>query len=195
MTRDDLEDGGASAFAATILAIRRHSPDVPVEVLVPDFQGSNRALETVVKARPAIINHNLETVPRLYPDLRPQASYERSLELLRRVRDYDPDVFTKSGIMVGAGETSDEILALVSDLIEVGCRVLTIGQYLQPSPLHHPVMRYLPPQEFEELKRTALKKGMQIVAAAPLVRSSYKAREIFTQLKNEARPVPTPQSY
>ncbi len=194
VTRDDLPDGGASIFAETIGAIRRNSPDVHIEVLIPDFRGSKSALETVVKARPDIINHNLETVPRLYSRLRPQASYERSLELLRGVRDCDPEIFTKSGIMVGAGETREEISALVEDLVETGCRVLTIGQYLQPTPRHHPVIRYLPPREFQELKKSALETGVQIVAAAPLVRSSYKAREIFAQLKNATRPASAPES-
>ncbi|MEW6111721.1 MAG: lipoyl synthase [Thermodesulfobacteriota bacterium] len=182
VTRDDLPDGGAKVFAETIEAIRRECPGTGIEVLVPDFQGSEDALRVVVGASPDVLNHNLETVPRLYPQLRQGASYERSLELLRRVRTWAPRMWTKSGIMVGVGETPDEILGLVRDLVSVGCQVLTIGQYLQPSMLHHPVERYLHPDEFEELKALAMAQGMAKVVAGPLVRSSYHAGETINDL-------------
>jgi lipoic acid synthetase len=182
VTRDDLGDGGASVFAETIEAIRRECPGTGIEVLVPDFQGSEDALRVVVAASPDVLNHNLETVPRLYPQLRQGASYERSLELLRRVNRWAPEMWTKSGIMVGVGETVDEILTLVRDLVGVGCQVLTIGQYLQPSILHHPVERYLHPDEFEELKALAMAQGMAKVVAGPLVRSSYHAGETINDL-------------
>jgi len=182
VTRDDLPDGGASVFAETIEAIRRECPGTGIEVLVPDFQGSEDALRVVVEASPDVLNHNLETVPRLYPQVRQGASYERSLELLRRVRTWAPRMWTKSGIMVGVGETLDEILGLMRDLVRVECQVLTIGQYLQPSMLHHPVERYLHPDEFEELKALALAQGMAKVVAGPLVRSSYHAAETMNDL-------------
>jgi len=179
VTRDDLPDGGAGVFAETIGAIRRHCPSAGVEALVPDFQGSEEALRVVVEAYPDVLSHNLETVPRLYPQLRQGASYERSLELLERAREWAPKMLTKSGIMVGVGETFDEVLALVSDLVRVGCHALTIGQYLQPTILHHPVEKYLHPDEFEELKSLAMARGMSKVVAGPLVRSSFHAGEIM----------------
>jgi len=189
VTRDDLPDGGAHVFAATIRAIRERSPETTVEVLIPDFCGSEAALALVLDAMPDVINHNLETVPRLYPLLRQQASYERSLILLRRVRDIQPRVFSKSGIMVGVGETRDEVVGVVNDLAEAGCSVLTIGQYLRPSARNHPVHRYVPPEEFEDLRKTALASGISRVAAGPLVRSSYKAGEIIADLKGSVPPV------
>lgn len=179
VTRDDLSDGGAHVFAQTIRAIRERSPHVVIEVLIPDFEGSMDALSRVLDAGPDVIGHNLETVARLYPVVRSAARYERSLELLQRAADGAPGVLTKSGIMVGLGETTEEILELVSDLAAVQCRVLTIGQYLRPTRSHRPVQRYVPPYEFDQLKDMALNAGMKGVAAGPLVRSSYRAGEIF----------------
>ncbi|MFC1835909.1 lipoyl synthase [Thermodesulfobacteriota bacterium] len=182
VTRDDLPDGGAGVFAATIRAIRRECPGVGIEVLIPDFQGSRQALAKVIDARPDVINHNLETVPELYPALRPEASYERSLDLLHQVRQCGGEIVPKSGIMVGAGETREQFLSLVRALVGVGCGVLTVGQYLQPSPRHHPVERFLPPEEFDELRELALSEGLKGVAAGPLVRSSYSAGDVWEKL-------------
>ena len=183
VTRDDVPDGGAAIFAATVQAIRETAPAATVEVLIPDFQGSVEALHTVVRARPDVINHNLETVPRLYPALRPGASYTRSLELLSRVADLDTEIVTKSGIMVGVGEMRSEILDLVRDLARVRVSVLTIGQYLRPSPQHHPVHRFVPPQEFDEMAEAARELGMRLVESGPLVRSSYRAGAVLADLK------------
>jgi len=190
VTRDDLPDGGASVFAATIRAIRRESPGTRLEVLVPDFQGSEEALEEVVNAAPDVLGHNLETVPRLYPVLRRGASYERSLELLRRVREYAPDIVTKSGIMVGVGEAREEIIQVAADLVKAGSLILTIGQYLRPTRSHYPVHRFLPPQEFQRLRDEALAAGMAKVFSGPLVRSSYLADEVFQELGGRSRPSP-----
>ena len=175
VTRDDLPDGGASIFAATIRAIRRLSPGTSVEVLIPDLQGSHDSLAAVMAARPDVLNHNLETVPRLYRSVRPKAVYGRSLELLARAREMDGDVIIKSGLMVGLGEERDELLAVMADLVGVGCRVLTIGQYLQPTPRHLPVARYYHPDEFAELAREGRRLGIRHVESGPLVRSSYHA--------------------
>jgi lipoic acid synthetase len=175
VTRDDLPDGGAAHFARTIQAIREDNPDCGVEVLIPDFQGSAEALRTVLAAGPDVLNHNLETVPRLYSQVRPQASYQRSLELLRRSRDLGKGILTKSGLMVGLGETWDELLAVMADLRVVGCDLLTLGQYLRPSVAHLPISRYYTPQEFEALTREGRYLGFRHVEAGPLVRSSYHA--------------------
>ncbi len=183
VTRDDLEDGGAWQFVATIRAIREMCPGVGIEVLIPDFRGSADALRQVVEAGPDVINHNPETVPRLYPLLRHAAIYERSLELLARVRQYDPQIYTKSGIMVGVGETLDEVRALIRDLVGVGCAALTIGQYLRPTKDHYPVKRIVPPEEFEQLEDIAMAEGIPCVAAGPLVRSSYAAGQMLRKLK------------
>jgi len=153
-----------------------------VEVLIPDFQGSHDALATVMAARPDVLNHNLETVPRLYRDVRPKAVYGRSLELLTRAREMDGDVITKSGLMVGLGEEHEELLAAMADLVSAGCHVLTIGQYLQPTPRHRPVARYYHPDEFAELAREGRRLGFRHVEAGPLVRSSYHAER---QIVNE----------
>jgi len=190
VTRDDLADGGARVFAATIRALRERSPGVVIEVLIPDFQGSTDALDSVIEARPDVIGHNLETVARLYPGVRCGASYERSVELLRRVAEAGQRILTKSGIMVGLGETRAELVELFHDLVSAKCRVLTIGQYLRPTRSHHPVERYVPPDEFDELKDMALKAGMRNVAAGPLVRSSYRAGEIFRLAGSSASPLP-----
>jgi lipoic acid synthetase len=175
VTRDDLPDGGASVFAATIRAVRRLSPDTSVEVLIPDFRGSREALAAVMAAAPDILNHNVETVARLYRRVRPKAVYSRSLELLARAREMDGDVITKSGLMVGLGEEHEELLAVMADLVAAGCDVLTIGQYLQPTPRHRTVARYYHPDEFAELARAGRRLGFRHVEAGPLVRSSYHA--------------------
>ncbi|MBO0688611.1 MAG: lipoyl synthase [Candidatus Dormibacteraeota bacterium] len=175
--RDDLRDGGADIFARTIRAIRRRSPGTSVEVLTPDFQGDRDAVRTVVEARPDIFNHNTETVPRLYARIRPRAVFERSLDLLAYVKELAPDTVTKSGVMVGLGETADELLDVFRAMRTRDIDVLTVGQYLRPSPKHAPVERYYPPDEFAELKRAAVAMGFEHVEAGPLVRSSYHADE------------------
>ncbi|MBI2913974.1 MAG: lipoyl synthase [Chloroflexi bacterium] len=175
VNRDDQPDGGAAIFAATIRWIRRLSPGTSIEVLVPDFMGNWDALATVMDAQPEILNHNTETVPRLYRRVRHKARYERSLELLRRAKELDPRAVTKSGLMVGLGETKHELLLVVADLVDAGCDALTIGQYLRPSAKHAPLVRYYHPDEFAELKEAALRLGFKHVEAGPLVRSSYHA--------------------
>ncbi len=187
VTRDDLGDGGAGAFAATIRAIRKASAQTTVEVLIPDFQGDWPSLNQVLDARPDVINHNIETVPRLYPIVRSGASYERSVELLERVHADGNGIVTKSGLMVGVGETRAEVTAVIRDLVRVHVALLTIGQYLRPTPRHHPVDRYLPPQEFDELRSMALAEGIGQVAAGPLVRSSYGAGRMFRQSASPAK--------
>jgi len=183
VTRDDLPDGGAGHFAATIAAIRRRIPAAEIEVLIPDFQGDPAALETVLRARPDVLNHNIETVPRLYPRVRPQADYRRSLELLRRAGEIAPGTPTKSGLMLGLGERPEEIRQTLQNLRTAGCRILTLGQYLQPSPEHLPVQAYVPPDEFEAWRAEALGLGFSEVASAPFVRSSYHAKESFNALR------------
>ena len=179
VTRDDLSNGGAGHFAKTIEEIRRRAPHSRVEVLVPDFQGSPGALKRVLGARPHVLNHNLETVPRLYPLVRPEAVYARSLELLKRAREYAPRISTKSGLMVGLGESAEELRQTLKDLIGVGCNILTLGQYLQPSKEHLPVERFIPPEEFDSWKEIALEMGFSEVASGPFVRSSYHAKELY----------------
>jgi lipoic acid synthetase len=179
VTRDDLEDGGASQFAECIKAIRRYDPSVTTEVLIPDFQGSLPALKTVLDSSPTVLNHNVETVPRLYPEVRPQARYERSIELLWRAKAEDPKILTKSGLMVGLGETHQEVLEVMRDLREADGDFLTIGQYLQPSPQHHPVIRFVPPAEFDEYQRAGEEMGFRAVASGPFVRSSFQAAEML----------------
>lgn len=179
VTRDDLPDGGAALFAETITAIRGKLPEARIEVLIPDFQGDSNALKTVVEARPDVLNHNIETVLRLYPKVRPQAIYERSLELFRQARRMSPSLPVKSGLMLGLGETEREIRDTLQDLFDAGCTMLTLGQYLQPSTAHLPVERYVPPEEFDSWKDVALAMGFSQVASGPLVRSSYHARDLF----------------
>jgi len=179
VTRDDLPDGGAIFFAQTIQEVRKQIPDALVEVLIPDFQGNTEALRTVLKARPDVLNHNIETVPRLYSTVRPEANYNRSLELLKQTRQYDPSIPTKSGLMLGFGERPDEISRTLEDLFKVGCRILTLGQYLQPSKQHLQVERFVPPEEFDNWRKNALKIGFSQVASGPFVRSSYHAKELF----------------
>lgn len=180
VTRDDLPDGGAEHFAKTIQAIRECLPQATVEVLVPDFQGSAEALEVVLAACPDVLNHNVETVPRLYPLVRPQADYARSLELLRRTKVRYPGILVKSGLMVGLGETQKEVEAVLWDLKEVGCDVVTIGQYLRPTAWHLPVAAYVPPEVFAYYREYALRLGFRGVASGPFVRSSYRAEEFIS---------------
>jgi lipoic acid synthetase len=175
VNRDELPDGGAKIFAETIREIRRRSPGTTVEVLIPDFVGRPESLDVVLAARPEILNHNVETVPRLYPRVRPQARYERSLEVLRRTKQRAPDLVCKSGIMVGLGETRDEVLATMRDIATQGTDILTVGQYLRPSPVHLPIERYWTPSEFDELREAGMTMGYRHVEAGPLVRSSYHA--------------------
>jgi len=175
--RDDLADGGASIFADTIRETRKRLPECRIEVLIPDFQGSEAALTSVLDARPDILNHNTETVPRLYRMARSGGRYARTLELLDRARGYAPDIPTKTGLMVGLGEEHDELVATLEDLRGVGCGILTIGQYLRPSLAHAPMVRYYHPDEFAALKRIALDMGFVHVESGPLVRSSYHAHE------------------
>jgi len=177
VNRDELEDGGAAIFAETVRQIHAACPDTSVEVLIPDFQGNEAALDIVLSAEPEILNHNLETVPRLYRLMRPQANYTQSLELLRRVRGRNPALPLKSGIMVGAGETEEEVMETISDIARQGTDILTIGQYLQPSPAHVPVARYYDPAEFSTLRDRALALGFRHVESGPLVRSSYHAAD------------------
>jgi lipoic acid synthetase len=182
--RDDLEDGGAEHFAMTIRAIRRHSPGSTIEVLTPDFlKCGPEALETVVKARPDVFNHNLETVPGLYPEVRPGARYFASLRLLQRVKELDPAMFTKSGIMVGLGEEGQAVRQVMDDLRAADVDFLTIGQYLQPTPKHHRVARFVPPDEFAAYEQAARGKGFLMVSATPLTRSSYHAGDDFARLR------------
>lgn len=181
--RDDLEDGGARHFARTIEAIRAASPQTTIEVLVPDFLRKDGAIETVVAARPDVLNHNLETVPRLYAEVRPGARYFHSLRLLDQVKRLDPAMFTKSGIMVGLGEERGEVLQVMDDLRAAQVDFLTIGQYLQPTPKHHPVARFVTPEEFDGYRLQALGKGFLMVSASPLTRSSYHAGDDFSRLR------------
>ncbi len=181
VTRDDLADGGAAHFAETIHAIRKYRPECKVEVLIPDLQGSLDDLKTVLEAEPDVLNHNIETVPRLYPHARPQADYSRSLQLLMRAAQMGAR--SKSGMMVGLGETFDEVVQVMHDLLAHDCKMLTIGQYLQPSKKHVPVDRYVTPKEFGDLKRKGLELGFEHIEAGPLVRSSYHADEQFESIE------------
>jgi lipoic acid synthetase len=181
--RDDLEDGGAQHFADTIRAIRSRCATTTIEVLTPDFLRKDGAVECVVEARPDVFNHNLETVPSHYLTVRPGARYFASLRLLQRVKEIEPRMFTKSGIMVGLGEERNEVLQVMDDLRSAGVDFLTIGQYLQPSRKHHAVVRFVPPDEFETLKTIAFAKGFLMVASSPLTRSSHHAGEDFARLK------------
>ncbi|MBV8412517.1 MAG: lipoyl synthase [Alphaproteobacteria bacterium] len=181
--RDDLADGGADHFAAVIEALHRSAPATTVEVLTPDFLRKPGAVEIVVKARPDVFNHNLETVPRLYPTIRPGARYFASLKLLSQVKEIDPAMFTKSGLMVGLGETREEILQVMDDLRAADVDFLTVGQYLQPSAKHAPIDRFWPPAAFDELASFARAKGFLMVSASPLTRSSYHAGDDFARLR------------
>ena len=177
VARDDMPDGGASAFAQVIAKTRELNPETRIEVLIPDFAGSESSLDTVLAAGPDILNHNIETVSRLQKTVRSRAIYERSLQLLERAKTKSPDKLTKSGMMLGVGEQVEEVIRTMQDLHDVGCDVLTIGQYLRPSESHLPITRYYTPQEFAELKEEGLKIGFRHVESGPLVRSSYHAHE------------------
>jgi lipoic acid synthetase len=181
--RDDLPDGGAGHFADVIHAVREAAPLTTIEVLTPDFLRKDGAIETVVAARPDVFNHNLETVPRLYTEVRPGARYFQSLRLLDRVKTLDPSLFTKSGLMVGLGESLEEVAQVMDDLRTAEVDFLTVGQYLQPTPKHHVVDRFVTPREFESLTRQAYAKGFAMVSATPLTRSSYHADEDFLKLR------------
>ncbi|OOY09570.1 lipoyl synthase [Thioclava sp. DLFJ5-1] len=182
--RDDLDDGGAEHFAQTIRAIRHRSPDTTIEILTPDFlKCEPAALEKVVEARPDVFNHNLETVPGLYPGVRPGARYFHSLRLLQRVKELDPSMFTKSGIMVGLGEDAPQVRQVMDDMRSADVDFLTIGQYLQPTPKHHAVMRFITPDEFRDYEKAAYGKGFLMVSATPLTRSSYHAGDDFARLR------------
>jgi lipoic acid synthetase len=183
--RDDVEDGGAEHFAQTIRAVRRQSPDTTIEILTPDFiRCAPDALETVVAAKPDVFNHNLETVPGLYPEVRPGARYFHSLRLLQRVKELDPAMFTKSGIMVGLGEDRQSVLQVMDDMRAADIDFVTMGQYLQPTPKHHWVDRFVTPDEFSGYEKAAYGKGFLMVSATPLTRSSYHAGDDFAQLRS-----------
>ncbi len=177
VTRDDLPDGGADHFYRCVLAVRERT-GAKVEVLTPDFKGNREAIHRVIEARPDVFNHNTETVPRLYHRVRRNAEYQRTLDLLKQVKDEQPEMPTKSGLMLGLGETMEEVLQVCADLRSVGCDMLTLGQYLQPTPQHLPVERYVPPEEFDEYGRLTRALGFQMVASGPFVRSSYHAGEM-----------------
>ncbi|SDW93691.1 lipoyl synthase [Roseicitreum antarcticum] len=183
--RDDLDDGGADHFAQTIRAVRHRSPDTTIEILTPDFlKCAPSALETVVAARPDVFNHNLETVPSLYPTVRPGARYFHSLRLLQRVKELDPGMFTKSGIMVGLGEDAQSVRQVMDDMRSADVDFLTIGQYLQPTPKHHRVDSFITPDEFKSYEKAAYGKGFLMVSATPLTRSSYHAGDDFARLRD-----------
>ncbi|MCY3878815.1 MAG: lipoyl synthase [Rhodobacteraceae bacterium] len=188
--RDDLTDGGAAQFVRTIRSIRRKSAATTIEILTPDFlKCPPDAVESVIAARPDVFNHNVETVPGLYPSIRPGARYFTSLRLLQRVKETDPGMFTKSGLMVGLGEDREAVLQVMDDLRSADVDFLTIGQYLQPTPRHHPVARFLPPEEFDSLKTAAKGKGFLMVSASPLTRSSYHADADFLKLRAARRKI------
>jgi len=179
VTRDDLSDGGSSGYARAVRALRAFDPEIKIEVLIPDFKGDLSCLLAVLRETPDVLNHNVETVCRLYPQVRPQADYRRSLELLKRAKKSSPHLLTKSGFMLGLGEAQQEVLDLLRDLRDAGCNFLTIGQYLQPRPDRLPVARYIPPEEFEEYKRIGEEMGFERVASGPFVRSSFHASHMF----------------
>ena len=179
VTRDDLPDGGAAHMAAVVRAVHETCPGTTVEVLISDLKGSEDALRVVLDAKPEVLNHNVEMVSRLYHDVRPQARYERSLKVLSDSKKFAPNILTKTGFMLGLGETDDEVYALMDDIRATGCDILTISQYLQPSPQHWALQRYVTPEEFARFKDIAMEKGFKFVASSPLVRSSYRAAEAF----------------
>ncbi len=182
VTRDDLPDGGAGHFAATITALKKTTPGIRVEVLIPDFQGSGESLQTVLDAGPDVLNHNIETVPRLYTRVRPQAQFERSLDLLAHAKKLASSVRTKSGLMVGLGETFEEVVETMRALRAVECEILTIGQYLQPSSENLPVTEFIMPERFEEYESAAKKLGFRQAFCSPFVRSSYHASDVYSDL-------------
>lgn len=189
VTRDDLPDGGAGHFVRVVNAIRQKTPSPIIEVLVPDFQGSMEAIWQVAVSSTQVINHNIETVPRLYPEVRNKAGYQRSLKLLEQVKKISSHIITKSGLMLGMGEERNEVIDVLADLRDADCDIVTLGQYLPPSLSHYKLRRYVPPQEFEELRTIGLDMGFKGIAAAPFVRSSYDAVRLFQEAKNkEPRP-------
>jgi lipoic acid synthetase len=185
VTRDDLPDGGAEHWYQTVLAVRNRT-GAEVEVLTPDFLGNRAAISRVIQAQPDVFNHNTETVPRLYHRVRRNADYQRTLNLLRQVKDESPQMPTKSGLMLGLGETREELLDVCADLRAVGCDMITLGQYLQPSPEHLPVERYVPPEEFDEIGDLCRKLGFRMVASGPFVRSSYHAGEMAQSMDSSS---------
>lgn len=189
VTRDDLPDGGASFFVRTVKEIRQKVPHALIELLIPDFKGNKDSLKRIIEVRPDVLNHNIETIPRLYTMIRPEAIYQRSLDLLRRVVTFDSTIITKSGLMLGLGEQPEEILNALKDLLDAGCQLVTMGQYLQPTKAHLPVERYIPPEEFDNWRKIALEMGFVEVASGPFIRSSYNAKKLF-----QAVSVVTPSS-
>lgn len=187
VTRDDLPDGGAAHFARTIEAVRKLNPDTTIEVLIPDFQGDEQALITVLKAKPEILNHNIETVPSLYEKVRPGADFERSLLLLRRVKEYGSDILSKTGIMVGLGESPNEMTTVMERLVELKCDIFTIGQYLQPSAEHLPVEEFVTPEQFEAYRQEGLSLGLAFVESGPFIRSSYNAARALDAVRGKER--------
>lgn len=177
VTRDDLPDGGAGHFAEVVRTVRETNPGITIEVLIPDFKGSQKSLDKVIEAKPEVINHNMETIRRLYEEVRPQADYQRSLDVLSYVKSKAPEILTKTGIMAGLGETEEEVFQLMDDVRAAGCNILTIGQYLQPSPAHIAVRQYVSEQQFEAYKKAGMDKGFSFIASGALVRSSYRAEE------------------
>lgn len=190
VTRDDLEDGGAEHFVEILKEIKRVNPNSTIELLIPDLQGNWQALRNIVKAKPDIINHNIETVPRLYKKVRPKAVYKRSIELLNQSKKIDARVYTKCGIMLGLGETEEEVKEVMDDLLRAGCDILTLGQYLRPSEKHIPVVEYVTVKKFNEYRDIALNKGFKFAASGPFVRSSYKAFEGMETLRELNKAVP-----
>lgn len=181
VTRDDLEDGGAGHFAKTIKAVRELTPNTTIEVLIPDFKGVESDLDIVIDANPDVINHNVETVKSLYSQVRPEADYDRSMHVLKYVKDNAPHIYTKTGIMVGLGETDEQVYEVMEDSLKAGCDIFTIGQYLSPSKLHIEMKEYVKPEKFAEYKRVGEEKGFKYIASSPLVRSSYNAEEVLKQ--------------
>ncbi len=181
VTRDDLPDGGASHFAAVVKAVQHKLPHSSIEVLIPDMAGDDKAIATIVTAKPSVVSHNVETIPALYSRVRTQADYQRSLNLFRQVKDKNPDMVTKSGLMLGLGEAMEEVTAVMQDLHSAGCEILTLGQYLRPSKAHIAMERYIAPEEFAEYHRIGVELGFRVVVADPLVRSSYYAGEAYRE--------------
>lgn len=181
VTRDDLEDGGARHFAKTIQAVRELNPHTTIEVLIPDLKGVDANLDIVIRANPDVVNHNVETVKSLYSKVRPEADYERSMHVLKYVKDQAPHIYTKTGIMVGLGETDEQVYEVMDDSLRAGCDIFTIGQYLRPSKLHIEMKEYVTPEKFIEYKKAGEEKGFKYIASGPLVRSSYKAEEAINK--------------
>ena len=186
VTRDDLPDGGSVHFAKTIRTLRAVLPESTIEVLIPDFKGVQESLDMIIRERPDVIGHNVETVPSLYSTVRPQADFQRSLDVLKYVKESAPGILTKSGIMVGLGETEDEIISVMNDLVRINCDIMTIGQYLRPSKDHLEVREYVAPETFEHYKQIGERLGIRFIASGPLVRSSYKASEAIKAIRGES---------